>query len=273
MTPAQLTNALAKVRYIARQAGTLLQEGQRRGFHVEHKGEVELVTEYDRRAEALIVSELSQAYPQHRVIGEEGSDVPGQAGQAGAPEQAGQAEQAIWYIDPLDGTTNYAHGIPFYAVSIGLELAGEPALGVIYAPELGWEFTAVRGQGASLNGEAIRVSKTTTLDQSVIATGFAYDRREIAQNNLAEFSAVIMQCQGIRRMGSAALDCAMVARGLLDGYWELRLKPWDVSAGALIVREAGGQVSDVDGGTFSSTSGRVIATNGLIHDQLLEALK
>ena len=139
MTPEQLDRALIKARFLARQAGTLLQEGQRRGFRVEHKGALELVTEYDRQAEELIVSELRQAYPGHKVIGEEGGEAEG---------QGARAEDAVWYIDPLDGTTNYAHGIPFYAVSIGLELAGEPALGVIFAPELGWEFTAIRGKGA-----------------------------------------------------------------------------------------------------------------------------
>jgi myo-inositol-1(or 4)-monophosphatase len=260
MTPRELTEASSRVEAIARRAGALLRQGQRQGFTVENKSAVELVTEHDRRAEALIVAALEAAFPAHRIVGEEGSLLEG------------GDSHAVWYVDPLDGTTNFAHGIPFYAVSIGLEIEEEPALGVVYAPDNDWMFVAAKGQGAFLNGQPLRVSSATGLAQALLATGFPYDRTHPEVNNLAEFGEVFLRSQGIRRMGVASLDCAMVAWGVLDGYWELQIKPWDVSAGALLVREAGGCVTDTTGGPFRSTAGRILATNGIIHQELRDVL-
>jgi myo-inositol-1(or 4)-monophosphatase len=245
----------------AREAGALLRAGHERGFTVEHKGAVDLVTEYDRQSEELVVAALGRAFPGHTVVGEEGSEV------------RGKESGAVWYVDPLDGTTNYAHRLPFYAVSIALELEGEPAVGVVYAPELGWEFTALRGRGAALGGVPLRVSAVPRLDASLLATGFPYDRRTSTENNVPEFAALLRLSQGVRRVGSAALDCAMVAWGVLDGYWESKVNPWDIAAGALLVLEAGGRVTSIDGAPYRSTGGRILATNGLIHDELRAALK
>jgi len=255
-----LEQGLQTALQIARRAGAVLREGLERGFTVEFKGEVDLVTEVDRQSEELVVEALRQAFPGTQVMAEEGTRVDGRGG------------DALWLVDPLDGTTNYAHRLPFYAVSIALELGGEPQLGVVYAPEMGWEFTALRGRGAWLNQRPLHVSATANLDRALLATGFPYDRRTSPDNNLAEFGAVIRRAQGIRRMGSAALDCAMVAWGALDGYWEFKLKPWDIAAGALLVREAGGLVTDTRGGLHRSTSGHILATNGLIHEELKQAL-
>jgi myo-inositol-1(or 4)-monophosphatase len=260
--PLDLQHALEVARDTARLAGELLRDGHRRSFVVENKGEVDLVTEHDRRSEALCVGRLSAAFPGHAIVGEEGAEVrPG-----------GGAADHTWFVDPLDGTTNFAHGLPLYAVSIGLEIEGEPCLGVVFAPELGWEFTGARGGGVRLNGAPVRVSSTPRLDGSLVATGFPYDRRTAEDNNLRELGRVLVKCQGVRRMGVASLDCAAVACGWLDGYWEFKLEPWDISAGALLVLEAGGRTSDLDGGRYSSRSGRIVASNGLVHEELLSAL-
>jgi myo-inositol-1(or 4)-monophosphatase len=254
-----LDRALHEARRIALAAAELLRAAHGRDVAVEHKGVVDLVTEVDRRAEALIVPELRRAFPEHTVRAEEGTEVDG------APE-------VVWYVDPIDGTTNYAHHLPIYAVSLGLEVAGEPVVGVVHAPELGWELWAARGRGAYINGERLHVSTVSTLSEALLATGFPYDRRTALDNNIPEFAAIIRRCQGIRRMGVASLDCACVGCGMLDGYWEFKLKPWDVSAGALLVIEAGGKVSDLDGGPYRSTRGQLLATNGRIHAELQAAL-
>jgi myo-inositol-1(or 4)-monophosphatase len=256
-----LDRALQTARETARRAGALLRDGRRRAFAVDHKGEVDLVTEHDRRSEALVVEALSRAFPDHAVVGEEGSAV-GREG-SGRP---------VWLVDPLDGTTNYAHRMPWYAVSIGLELDGEPLVGVVHAPEMGWEFWAARGRGAHLGDAPIRVSTVPDLDGALVATGFPYDRRTSPHNNVPELAAVLRRCQGVRRIGVASLDCALTAWGRLDAYWEYKLHPWDISAGALLVLEAGGQVSLADGERYRSGAGDIAASNGLVHDELLAAL-
>jgi myo-inositol-1(or 4)-monophosphatase len=253
-----LERALARAQEIARAAGALLREGWRRGFTVEHKGEVDLVTEHDRRSEALVVGELARAYPDHAVIAEEGS----------ALHEGEEGARPTWLVDPLDGTTNYAHRLPFYAVSIALEQGGRPLVGVVHLPELGWEFCATAGGGARLNGERIGVSSTAELASALLATGFPYDRRTARDINLSEFEAALRRAQGIRRIGVASLDCALVAWGALDGYWEFKLKPWDIAAGALLVLEAGGRVTDLAGGPYRSSRGELLATNGRIHEEL-----
>jgi myo-inositol-1(or 4)-monophosphatase len=251
-------HALEVAREVAARAGALLREGQQaKGFRVEHKGAVDLVTEYDRRSEALCVEEITRAFPGHAVIAEEGSQVRGEDLE-GRP---------TWLIDPLDGTTNYAHRLPFYAVSIALELGGSPLCGVVYLPELGYEFTALRGGGACLNDQPLKVSSVAELDASLCATGFSYDRGA-PDNNVPEFDAVLRRSQGVRRIGSAAFDCAMVAWGVIDGYWEYKLNPWDIAAGALLVMEAGGRVSTPTGAAYSAFAGALLASNGQIHDEL-----
>jgi len=256
-----LDRALEVALRVARQAGEILRDGRQRGFRVSFKGEVDLVTDVDRLSEALVVQALSDAFPDHTVVAEEGTS-------AGEPH----AGRPIWYVDPLDGTTNYAHRLPWYAVSIGLELDGEPLVGVVRVPEFDWDFWAVCGRGAHLGQTRLSVSDVPLLDRALLATGFPYDRRTSPDNNLPEFGAVLRRCQGVRRIGAASLDCALVAWGCYDAYWEFKLKPWDICAGALLVSEAGGQVTLTDGSTFSSTAGSIIATNGLVHDELLGIL-
>ena len=255
-----LDRALSVARETAARAGDLLREGHGRSFVVEHKSEVDLVTEYDRRSEELVVASLCEAFPDHSVIGEEGTAVER------------QGSEVVWYVDPLDGTTNFAHGLFWYGVCLGMEVAGVPTVAVVLAPEMGWELWAVRGRGAWHDGQRLQVSKNSTLVRSLVATGFPYDRSSCEDNNLPQFSAVMPRIQGIRRMGVASLDCAHVAGGKLDAYWEMKLKPWDICAGALLVTEAGGRVTDLDGGPFDSRSGRILASNGLVHEELVEAL-
>ncbi len=250
-----------EVRRIAGRAGELLVRGQAQGFAVEHKGAVDLVTEHDRRSEALVLDELGRAFPGCAVVGEESG--------AGQVVDTGQG---TFYVDPLDGTTNYAHGLPFYAVSIALQLQGQAVVGVVLAPALGWEFFAVAGGGAFCGGQRLVVSRVTDLGEALVATGFPYDRRTSSLDNVAQLRAVLHRCQGVRRLGSAALDLALVARGRLDAYWEFKINPWDVLAGALLVREAGGQVSAADGGPFDPHGRQILASNGPLHPQLVEAL-
>jgi myo-inositol-1(or 4)-monophosphatase len=254
-----LLRALEVARRVARQAGDLLRDRHGEPFAVEHKGDVDLVTELDRRSEALVVSELSRAFPDHTIVGEEGSEV-----RAGG--------DIVWFVDPLDGTTNFAHGLPIYAVSLGLEIDERPALGVVYAPELGWEYWGARGLGAYLGEQRLHVSTHERLEDGLVATGFPYDRRTALDNNVPELAAIIRRCQGVRRIGVASIDCALVAQGALDGYWEYKLQPWDIAAGALLVLEADGRVTDIDGGAYHATRGQILASNGRIHDELSSVL-
>jgi myo-inositol-1(or 4)-monophosphatase len=256
-------------RRIASEAGGLLRTGAFRAHAADSKRDAnDLVTEFDKRSERVIVDAIRATYPDDRILAEEGGE---QGGSSASPRR--------WLIDPLDGTVNFAHGLPFFVVSIALEVDGELELGVVQAPALGWSFWAQRGQGAWMGsrlepGERrLSVSSHAPLGKAVLATGFPYDRKTHPQNNLPEFVSIKLQAQGIRRVGAAALDLAMVAAGWLDGYWERRLKPWDLAAGALLVREAGGRVTAWSGGPFVVDSGEAIATNGRIHDELIAALK
>jgi myo-inositol-1(or 4)-monophosphatase len=240
-------------------AAELVREGWGRAGRVWSKDlETDLVTEWDARAERLIVDELLRRAPGVAVLGEE----LGGSGDAAAR----------WVVDPIDGTVNFAHGFPMFGVSIGYELAGEPVAGVVLAPALGWTFAAARGAGATWNGAPIRVSGTATLARSMLVTGFPYDRKISPRNNYAAWDHLQGRAEAVRRVGAASLDLCMVACGWFDGYWEIKLKPWDLSAGACIVREAGGRVTAPDGGPFSSDAGECVATNGLIHDELVREL-
>ncbi len=244
----------------ARSAGKLQRERLWSDHHIELKGEIDLVTEVDRECEALIVALLRQEWPGHDVLAEEN-------------RYAQMHSSFKWIIDPLDGTTNYAHGFPWFCVSIALEIEGEVRLGVIYHPMLDEMFTAMKGEGALLNGTPLRVSRREPLKNCLLATGFPYDRSWHNENNFSNFLHFQMAARAVRRAGAAALDLAYVAAGRLDGYWECKLKPWDVAAGQLLVTEAGGRVTNHMGEPFSIYDHRVLASNGLIHQAMVEVLK
>ena len=258
-----MTKFLPTAESIAREAGALLREFYRRGVRTEYKGDVDLVTEADRASEALIGARLRAAFPDHGIYGEEGT------------RQALDSEFR-WYVDPLDGTTNFAHGFPVFCVVLGCErrhpgLApnedGEMVAGVIYDPLRDEMFSALRGQGATLNGQPIQASRTKSLQESLIATGFPSQKRHRSPN--AHFyQEFTLRSHGVRRAGSAALDLAYVACGRIDGYWEFQLNPWDTSAGYLLLEESGGRITHFDGSKFTLDSREILATNGLIHNEM-----
>jgi len=242
-------------------AGTILQDYWGNLEAIEEKGIAgDLVTEADRHAETAVLNVLRDRVPDHPILAEES----GKIGKTQSPY--------LWAIDPLDGTTNYAHGYPVACVSAALLIEGTPQVGAIYNPFRRELFRAARGLGATLNHRSLRVSQTADLPQSLLATGFAYDRRQTKDNNYAEFCHLTHLTQGVRRAGSAALDLAAVACGRFDGYWERGLKPWDIAAGIILVEEAGGNVTAYDGSPVAIASGRVLATNGKIHASLSQAL-
>jgi myo-inositol-1(or 4)-monophosphatase len=248
---------------IARQAGSLLRGFYEKGVATEYKGDVDLVTEADRATEALIRERLTAAFPTHGIYGEEGT-------------RDQMDSEFRWYVDPLDGTTNFAHGFPAFCVILGLErraagLAkdedGEMVAGVIYDPLRDEMFVAERGRGAFLNGRAIHVSKTKKLQEALTATGFPSQKRHVSPN-IHFYQEFTLRSHGVRRAGSAGLDMAYVACGRLDGFWEFHLNPWDTSAGYLLVEEAGGRVTHMDGSKFTLDSREVLATNGLIAGEM-----
>jgi myo-inositol-1(or 4)-monophosphatase len=245
----------------AQAAGRLLRDELRHARRISYKGApTNLVTEMDARAEAMVVDALAAAFPDDAVLAEETGARAGRSGRR-------------WIVDPLDGTTNYAHGIPLFAVSIALEAGGRPTLGVIYDPNHEELYVAERGAGATLNDERLAVSSAASLDESLLATGFPYDIRDSVDNNLAEYAAFAVRSRAVRRIGSAVLYLAWLAAGRLDGYWELRLGAWDVAAGVLLVEEAGGRVTDLGGGAVDLDAPSLVATNGRIHDAMLAVLK
>lgn len=232
-----------------------------RQVRVDKKGVIDLVTEVDVAVERMFRALIAERFPDHEVLAEE-------LGGAAAPPAG-----PCWVFDPLDGTTNYAHGVAIYCVSIALEVDGRIGLGVAYDPSLDELHVAERGQGASVNGERVAVSTTATLDESLLTTGFPYNIRETRDTNLKEYAAFAVRCRGVRRLGSAVLDLAWVAAGRLDGFWELRLGPWDVAAGHLFVEEAGGRVTNLEGGALDLDAPAVVASNGRIHDAMLAVLR
>lgn len=246
---------------LASAAGQLLLGGAGLTHSAEFKkASTDLVTNFDRSAESLIVNGLRARYPHHRVLAEEGG------------EHHGDPTAPCWIVDPLDGTTNFAHGLPMFSVSIACAVADVVQVGVVHAPALGWTFSAMRGRGALLNGQPLAVSKTDGLDVAMLSTGFPYDRRTSDENNLAQFVAFKRRAQGIRRFGSASIDLALVAAGRFDGYWEMKLSPWDIAAGILLCEEAGGTVSDWRGHSVNLFRGEVLATNGPLHQPMLDVL-
>ncbi len=244
----------------AQEAAEYLMSQFRKTRSVAHKGEIDLVTDADLVAEQLIVSRLSRQFPDHRFLAEEGH---------GGTTPGGYT----WIVDPLDGTTNYAHGLPIFSVSLALEVAGVVEWGVVVCPCQQETFSARRGGGAFLNGIPIRVSGTADLGASLLATGFPYDIRTSPCNNLDYFRRFALRALAIRRMGSAALDLCYVAAGRFDGFWELKLHPWDVAAGYLVVREAGGRVTNFRGAEGSIYETECVASNGRIHRQMLAVLE
>lgn len=243
----------------AQAAGKLLLEKIDSVAWVEHKGAINLVTEMDVKSEELIKKEIRNAFPDHQIMAEE-SDMPD------------RKADFRWIIDPLDGTTNYAHGFPLFCVSIALEIRGAVEVGVVYDPTRDDLFTATRGGGAFLNSRKISVSQTPSLNESLLATGFPYDLRESEANNFDHWNTMLPRAQAVRRAGSAALDLCYTACGRFDGFWELKLFPWDIAAGALMVREAGGRVTDFGGGPFDIYSKEVLASNGKIHQEMVDIL-
>ncbi len=224
------------------------------------KEEINLVTEIDKETEKKIVEFIKSKFPHHSILAEESGEAKLDSGYK-------------WIIDPLDGTTNYTHSFPVFCVSIALEHKGEVILGVIYDPNFDELFWAEKGKGAFLNGKKISVSRTDKLIKSMLATGFPYNVRENPDNCIEHFVNFLMEAQAIRRLGSAALDLAYVACGRLDGFWEVNLNPWDVAAGKIIIEEAGGKVTDFYGNKFSIYTKGIVASNGLIHEQMLEVIK
>jgi myo-inositol-1(or 4)-monophosphatase len=245
----------------ATRAGALLRAHAGGHREVSYKGTPNnLVTEMDRRSEALIVEAIAKHFPGHAILAEERGAVAGSTSHR-------------WIVDPLDGTTNYAHGMPIYCVSIALEVDGAVVLGVVYDPNRDECFVAERGRGATVNGAPLAVSATATLAESLVSTGYQYDIRRPRRNNLAEHAALLHRSHSVREIGSAVLNQAAVAAGRLDAFWELSLGAWDVAAGALLVAEAGGKVTNVTGGALDLAAPSIVASNGAIHDEILKILE
>ena len=247
----------------ARDAGRILAERFGRTLEITNKGELDLVTESDLASERLIIERINTYHPRHAILAEESG--------ASSPADQEMRSEWRWIIDPLDGTTNYAHGYPCFCISIGLEHNGRMELGVVYDPMRDELFTAERGNGASLNGRRIQVSPVRSLSAALLCTGFPYDVRERSEF-ARHFANFIMNAQGVRRDGAAALDLAYVACGRFDGFWEEGLKPWDVAAGALMIEEAGGRVSNYTGESLNIHNPPILASNSLLHEQMMRVL-
>lgn len=243
---------------IAAEAAALIMTGYRNPGAIHKKGRIDLVTDYDLRSEALILERLDRLCPGDTIIAEETRHAP--------------ASGRTWYVDPIDGTTNFAHGHPFFCVSIALYVGTTPWLGVINAPALDVVWKCAAGSGSFRNDVRCRVSDTASLDDALLATGFPYDRATSEDNNFAEFMAIKRRARGVRRCGSAALDLALVADGTYDGYWEQKLKAWDMAAGAALILEAGGTLSDYAGNAGDPRNGQLIASNGRVQGELFDAI-
>ena len=258
------TSILQTAVAVAHEAGALVRTAFPRTAltNVSYKGAVNPVTETDLAAERLILDRLHAAFPTHRFYAEESG---GDEWRAPGPP--------IWLIDPLDGTVNFAHGFPYVGVSLALVVEGQPVVGVIYDPLRDETFAASLGNGATLNGEPIHVSGVEKLERALLATGFPYDRRTAPDNNTQRLDHFLRRCQGVRRAGAAVLDLSYVACGRLDGFWEIRLNPWDVAAGIIIVREAGGRVTDDQGSPDCVSGTFIVGSNGRIHEEMLRVIR
>jgi len=245
----------------ARGAGAILREGYGKQHQISHKGRIDLVTDMDKRSEIFLLEKIRSKFPDHSIETEESGFLPG-------------IDHACWYIDPLDGTTNYAHAIPAFSVSIAYAAEGQVQMGVVYDPMRDECFSAERGQGAWLNGKAIHVSEISEMNRSLLVTGFPYDSSSVKQGNIPQFIRFTQISQGVRRMGSAALDLCYVAAGRFEGYWELTLRSYDMAAGALIVEEAGGKVTNIEGDDdYMKPPFATLAGNPGIHAQMVEEFR
>lgn len=244
---------------IGQEGGAFVLSGYRTGASISKKGAIDLVTKYDVENERLIRDRIARAFPSHRIVGEEA-------------EAQGEGDY-VWYVDPIDGTTNFAHGHPFFCVSIGLYWKGEPLVGVVVAPALDVTWSAHAGGGATRNGARCQVSETETLADALTATGFAYDRWNVHDDNLAEHDRFVKTTRGVRRCGAAALDLALTADGTYDVYWEQSLKAWDVATGFVLVTEAGGTLTDFLGAPTHPNAAQVVASNGRVHAEALASIR
>ncbi len=240
---------------IARGAGKILADGFLKNKNVQYKGRIDPVTKFDLKSEKYIITQIQKAFPSHSILTEEGHSIDNNS-------------DFCWIIDPLDGTVNYAHRLPSYAVSIALQYKKESIVGVVYAPELNEFFSASIGQGAYLNKKKIKISSEKKLERSLLATGFAYNIATLKKNNLGLFARMMKHAQAVRRFGSAALDICWVADGRFEGFWEYNLAPWDSAAGVIILTEAGGKVTEIDLSQYSVFSKSLLASNGLIHNKM-----
>mgnify|MGYP006272929871 CR=1 FL=1 len=261
MTPPDPT-FLATATEIVLRAGEIQRARRQTGFKVDKKGTIDLVTEVDLECERMCRSVLAERFPDHDILAEE----------LGAHDSR-HGSRYRWVFDPLDGTTNYAHGLPIFCASLALECDGQAIVGAVYDPSRHELFTAERGQGAFLNGTRLRASSTASLLDALLVTGFPYDVHKHTTELVRVFAAFLGQARAVRRLGSAALDLCYVAAGRFDGFWERHLKAWDVAAGALIATEAGGRVTGMDGAPFQAEAGHLVASNGLIHDAMLDVIR
>jgi myo-inositol-1(or 4)-monophosphatase len=253
---------LDELRDLARQAGEIQHAAYGQDFYIGHKGRVDLVTEIDQRVEQFLIESIRARFPEHQIVAEESGGV------------RGADADHCWYIDPLDGTVNFAHGVPIFCVSIGFAYRGQVALAAIFDPMRGECFSAERGAGAWMNATPLRVADASDLVEALLVTGFPYDAWTSEMNNLDYFSRFMRHAQAVRRLGSAALDLCYVASGRLDGFWEIKLNSWDIAAGSLIVEEAGGLVTDMVGQPISlAAPGSILAANPAIHAQMLEVIR
>lgn len=259
LSKSETTQLISFSSEIAREAGAILKAGFTRVRHVKMKGKIDPVTEYDLRSEKFIKTAILKAFPDHEILAEESGLADAQS-----PYR--------WVIDPLDGTVNYAHEIPVYCVSIGLEYNGHCSLGVVYDPERDELFAAGRSLGAKLNGKKVAVSRESKLDGALLATGFAYDIRTARRNNLGLFARMVKNAQAVRRLGSAALDMCWTACGRFDGFWELGLHPWDTAAAIVVLEEAGGKATRLSGEAYTIYRPDILASNGRLHRQMQKVL-
>jgi myo-inositol-1(or 4)-monophosphatase len=260
MSTTNLKKSLTFIVDLAHKVGDYLYRSANKKKHIYHKSEIDLVTQFDKKSQDLIVTALTKEFPYSGILSEE--------------DISRNLDASVkWIVDPLDGTTNFAHGLPIWAISIALELDGKIALGIVYDPTRREMFSAIKNAGAFLNKKKIKASKIKRLGQSLLVTGFPYDIRKTKNNNLNHFGNFAVRAQAVRRLGSAALDLCYTACGRFDGYWELKLSPWDQAAGSLILKEAGGRITDFKGKNFNVYGDEVLGTNGLIHRQMMKVLK